>query len=74
MIEPNITYYILFGTAVLSYIFEKNREIIDLDDPKEFELYLRHLGFTEEDIDKMRKNHRKQMNKSTKNKRKKERD
>lgn len=74
MIDPNITYYILFGTAVLSYIFEKDREIIDLNDQKDFETYMKYLGLTDKEIEQMRKTHRKSMKDNAKNKRKKERD
>ena len=74
MIELNITYALLFGTALISYIFEKDKEIIDIDNQKDFELYMKYLGFTDKDIEEMRDTHRKTKKDNAKNKRKKERD
>ena len=74
MIEPNITYILLFGTAVLSYIFEKDKELLNIDDPKDLEIYMRYNGFDEKDIAEMRETHRKLMKDNAKKKRKKERD
>jgi len=74
MIEPNITYILLFGTAVLSYIFERDKQIININDPKELEQYMRQNGCDERDIAEMRKSLRKLMKDNAKNKRKKERD
>ena len=47
---------------------------MNIDDPKDLEIYMRYNGFDEKDIAEMRETHRKLMKDNAKNKRKKERD